>query len=317
VPLCAVKAVTDLVDGEHPTHEEFERHLHTASEALSESAIATVSPQNRYIGYPYTRAMNAVLEVDMGAAIILTTAGRARQLGIDRERWIFLRGGVDLNDIWHLSERADLYSSPAIARAWSALTARAGIPLDEVSRFDIYSCFPSAVEVACAALGLSPLDPRGVTLTGGLPFFGGPGNNYSLHAIAQMAQALRAAPGHGLVTANGLYLTKHSLGLYSTEPGAEVPEPIDSEPLQQRVEAGPRVIPAADPAGPATVETWTVCFDREGPRRGIVVARNAAGERIVANTRGEAAVFESLLAQDPIGHCGRVVVEDECNVFDL
>jgi len=36
-PLCAVKAVTDLVDGEHPTHEEFERHLHTASDALSET----------------------------------------------------------------------------------------------------------------------------------------------------------------------------------------------------------------------------------------------------------------------------------------
>lgn len=286
-------------------------------DALSETDIAAVTPKNRFVGYPYTRVMNAVLEVDMGAAVVLTTAGKARELGIDRERWVFLRGGVDLNDIWHVSERGDLHSSPAIALAWSALSEQAGIALDEVSRFDIYSCFPSAVEVACAALGLSPLDERGVTVTGGLPFFGGPGNNYSLHAIAQMADDLREGGGHGLVTANGLYLTKHSLGLYSTQPGAAVPAPIDSGPLQQRIEGGPRLAVAADAAGPATVETWTVEFTREGPRRGIVIARNGAGERVVANTREDEAVLEGLLAEDPIGRSARVVVEGDHNIIDF
>ncbi len=285
---------------------------------LSAEEIGTVARHNRYIGYPYTRAMNALLEVDMSAALVLTTAGRARELGIDPARWIYLRGGVDVNDIWYPIERHDLHSSPAIALAWQALTQHSGIKLDEISYFDIYSCFPAAVEVACAAIGLSPLDSRGVTVTGGLPFFGGPGNNYSLHAIAQTVEELRkAASGHALVTANGFYLTKHSLGLYSTEPVAEVSAPVDNSALQQRIDAGPRVVPASDPAGPATVETWTVAFDRNGPKRGIVMARNAAGERIVANTPDDQAGLERLLAEDPIGQTGQVRSNDGLNTFEL
>jgi acetyl-CoA C-acetyltransferase len=285
---------------------------------MSAEDIGTVAPRNRYIGYPYTRAMNAVLEVDMAAAVILTTAGRARELGIDASRWIYLRGGVDLNDIWYPSERADLHSSPAIRLGWEALSSGAGMALDALTHFDIYSCFPVAVEVACDAIGLSPLDPRGVTVTGGLPFFGGPGNNYSLHAIAQMVAELRdAGSGHGLVTANGLYLTKHSLGLYSTEPAGETPVPIDAAPLQAAVEAGPRVQPADDPAGDAVVETWTVGFGREGPQRGILVARNAAGERIIANAPDDTAALEALLTGNPIGQQGRIRREGERHIMEL
>ena len=287
-------------------------------EALSAGEIATVGPRNRYIGYPYTRAMNALLEVDMSAAVVMTTAGRARQLGIDPERWIYLRGGVDLNDIWYPSERRDLHSSPAIELAWQHLSKGSGLGIGDLSHFDIYSCFPSAVQIGCAALGLSPLDPRGVTVTGGLPFFGGPGNNYSLHAIAQMIDTLRAGSGGaGLVTAVGLYMTKHSLGLYATEPGEPLAAFIDSDPLQAAIESGPRVAVAADASGPATVETWTVAFDRNGPRQGILVARNADGERLVANTADDAASLEALLTEDPIGHSGRVRVEDGRNIIEL
>ena len=208
----------------------------------SADEISTVAQNNRYIGYPYTRAMNPILAVDMAAAVIMTTAGKARELGIDQSQWIYLRGGADVNDIWFVSERPTLHQSPAINLAWNAVSAHAGIALDEISRFDIYSCFPSAVQIACNEIGLSPLDPRGVTVTGGLPCFGGPGNNYSLHAIAEMVTTLRGAgAGHGLVTANGLYLTKHSLGLYSTEPPAQPWQDIDSGVLQQRIDAAPRL----------------------------------------------------------------------------
>ena len=104
----------------------------------------------------------------MAAAVVLTTAGRARALGIDQARWIYLRGGADVNDIWYPSERDNLHSSPAIGLAWRALSAAAGLDLDDLTHFDIYSCFPSAVQVACREIGLSPLDSREVTVTGGL-----------------------------------------------------------------------------------------------------------------------------------------------------
>lgn len=56
-------------------------------------------------------------------------------------------------------------------------------------------------------------------MTGGLPFFGGPGNNRSMRAIATMVSLLRARPGgYGLVTANGGLLSRHATGIYSTTP---------------------------------------------------------------------------------------------------
>ncbi|MFT4518217.1 MAG: acetyl-CoA C-acetyltransferase [Halioglobus sp.] len=280
--------------------------------------IRTVQKSNRYIGYPYTRAMNPILSVDMSAAVVMTTAGKAAELGIDPQRWVFLRGGADVNDIWYPSERPCLHDSPAIGKAWDALSQHCSVSLDEISRFDIYSCFPSAVKIACNEIGLSPLDPRGVTVTGGLPFFGGPGNNYSLHAIAQMVDTLRnKGEGHGLVTANGLYLTKHSLGLYSTEPPAKVWQDIDSAALQKNIDAAPRLPVASDATGTATIETFTVGFDRDGPKQGIVIARNTAGERIVANTLNDSQTLEQLLAEDPIGHTGKVRVADGIHTLEL
>ena len=125
-----------------------------------------------------------------------------------------------------------------------------------------------------------------MTVTGGLPYMGGPGNNYSLHAIAAMVSRLRSrGKGHGLVTANGLYLTKHSLGLYSTEPGEHEWQLPDTSGLQQQIDKLPTTTLADDPAGEVIVETFTVSFGRNGPESGIVFAKNSRGERILALTR--------------------------------
>ncbi len=287
-------------------------------DAYTAEEIATVARNNRYVGYPYTRRMNALLEVDMAAAIVMTTVGTARALGIPEEQWIYYRGGVDLHDIWYPSERPELHSSPAIKLGWETLTANSGLGLDDITHFDIYSCFPSAVEIGCHAIGLSPLDARNVTVTGGLPYFGGPGNNYSLHAIAQMTESLRSTPdGNGLVTANGLYLTKHSLGLYSKLPGDELPEAVTPAALQESIERGPRVKVANNPEGEAIVETYTVAFDRDGPRQGILVARNAAGERIIANSKNDPTTLEQLLETDPIGQRGRIHIDGDLSIMEL
>jgi len=269
--------------------------------------------------------MNPVIAVDMAASIVMTTVGKARELGIDSSQWIYLRGGVDVNDCWYVSERPSLHSerpslheSPAIRLAWQSLSEATGIDIASVTDFDIYSCFPSAVQVACNEIGLSVEDSRGVTVTGGLPYMGGPGNNYSLHGIAAMVSRLRSrGKGHGLVTANGLYLTKHSLGLYSTEPAENEWQMLDSTALQAQIDELPTVSLAENPAGPATVETFTVAFSRNGPKTGIVVARNNRGERILALTRTDADSLNQLLVEDPIGRIGHVIIENEINIFEF
>ena len=286
-------------------------------DGMSAEQIGTVEKSNRYVGYPYTRVMNAVLAVDMAAAVVMTTVGQARELGIDPDRWVYLCGGADVNDVWYPSERQDLHRSPAVELAWQTISQQTGVNIDAVDHFDIYSCFPSAVQVACREIGLDPLDARGVTVTGGLPFFGGPGNNYSLHAIAQMVERLRERGGRGLVTANGMYLTKHSMGLYAAEAPDTPFQPTDNAALQAQIDAAPLVPLAQDPAGPATVETYTVAFGREGPKKGIVIARNDAGERILANTAEDPELLAQMVAENPIGKRGTVTVHEGKNLIQF
>jgi acetyl-CoA C-acetyltransferase len=159
--------------------------------------IATVSASNRMVAFPYPKLMNAIIEVDQAAALLLTSAGVARELGVPRERWVFLLGGAEAHDHWLISDRVDYASSPAIRAAGRAALDAAGLGIDDIELLDLYSCFPSAVQIARNELGIADDDSRCLTVTGGLACFGGPGNAYSLHAIATMMDRLRDAPARG------------------------------------------------------------------------------------------------------------------------
>ena len=130
----------------------------------------------------------------------------------------------------------------------------------------------------CDGLGLPPDDLRGPTVTGGLPFFGGPGSNYSMHAIAETVQRARARPGsYGFVGANGGIMSKYSAGVYSTAPAPWRPD--DSGDLQAEIDARPAVAQATLADGWAAIETYTVTYGRDGARAGIVVGRLEDGAR--------------------------------------
>lgn len=278
--------------------------------------IATPAPDNKYIAHPYTRLMSANAFIDQGAAVIMTSVAKARALGIAPDRWVYLHGCADGHDHWHLTERRDLHSSPAMQRVFAQTFAMAGCSLADIGALDIYSCFASAVEVACEALGLAQDDPRGLTVTGGLPYFGGPGNNYVTHSIAEMVQRVRAQPGmKGLVTANGNYLTKHSAGIYSTEPPPRAFAPADPALLQAELDAIPHppLVDLAD--GPATVETYTVSHDGKGPVNAVVIGRLADGSRFIANTPADAGLWQAMQAEDFLGRRGRVSNDGRVNRF--
>ena len=265
--------------------------------ARSAEEIRTVTPDNRMIGFPYPKYMNSNLSTDQAAAVVLCSVEAARSLGIAEDRWVFPWAGADANDHWWVSERADLHSSPAIGACGRSVFGLAGRGVEDVAHVDLYSCFPSAVQIAAAELGLS-LD-RPLTVTGGLCFAGGPGNNYVTHSIASMADALRADPGTlGLVTALGWYVTKHSMGLYSTEPP---PEGFRRESPQAEVDALPRRGYTGDHDGPVTVESFTVMHERDGsPSLGIVACLLPDDRRAWGNVRDPGALT-ALMADDPIG----------------
>lgn len=269
-------------------------------EALSAEEISRPGPKNRMISAPYTKLMNSNNMVDQGAALILMSAEKATYLQIPQERWVFPYAGTDAHDTYEISHRAEFHGSPAIRIGGTRALELAGVEIDDIALVDVYSCFPSAVQVAANELGLALDDPqRPLTVTGGLTFAGGPWNNYVTHSIATMAERLTATPGAiGLITANGGYLTKHSFGIYGTRPPAGG---FRWEDVQSRVDAEPTRAAEVEWEGIGTVETWTTPFDREGaPEKAYLAVRTPANTRTLAvlHDRSEAA---ASVAEDIAG----------------
>ena len=188
--------------------------------ARTPDEIVTPTPANRMVSFPYPKLCTANMQVDQGAAFIVCSVAAARAAGVAEERWVFPLAGADGNDHWFISERPELHRSPAIRLAGAAALQQAGLDIDDIAFVDLYSCFPAVVQMAANELGLAIDDPdRPLTLTGGLTFGGGPGNNYTSHGIARAVGALRGAPGSAaLVTGLGWYATKHSIGVYASRP---------------------------------------------------------------------------------------------------
>ncbi|WP_369059391.1 acetyl-CoA acetyltransferase [Caulobacter sp. 73W] len=273
----------------------------------SAEELMTVTPANRLVGFPYPKYVNSILEVDQSAAVLIASVRKARELGVPEDRWVFLHGCADAADLWNLLDRQDYHSSPAIRLTGERALGMAGIDLADIDLFDIYSCFPSAVQIAAEELGLSINDPRGLTVTGGLPYFGGPGNNYAMHGIAEMMSRLRARPGaYGLCTANGWHLTKQSVGVYSTRPVEGAWKREDPKVIQAQVDALPHPPVVERPQGRAAIETYTVIHSREGYRMGIVIGRDEKGRRFVANTPEDEATLRGLEAVESVGRSGTV-----------
>jgi acetyl-CoA C-acetyltransferase len=275
---------------------------HAAAPAARTAAeLVTPTEANRLIADPYTRYVVAREKVNQGAAVLLMSVAAAQRLGVPPQRWVFLHGHADLRDRG-LLERADLSAGPASVLAARHALEVAGIGPADLSAIDLYSCFPAPVFNICEGLGLAPDDPRGLTVTGGLPFFGGAGNNYSMHAIAEIVTRARATPGsYGFVGANGGIMSKYSAGVYSSRPAGWRPD--GSAALQAGIDswAAPAAARYAD--GWAVIETCTVKHSRDGSRTGIVVGRlEADGRRFVARTDDrDSQAIDLLAAGEPIG----------------
>lgn len=280
--------------------------------------LATVTAENRLISFPYPKWMNARDSVNQGAAVIMTSVGKARELGVDPSKWVFLHGCGEASDKIMLTERVNYHTSPAMKLNSAKAFDMAGKSIDEMDFIDIYSCFPSAVEVACDALNLATDDNRGLTVTGGLPFFGGPGNNYSMHAIATMMPMLRASPAKfGLVSTNGGRLTKHATGIYSATPTQGKWARENPASYQAEIESAISPSFTEEPSGRGKIETYTVACNREGPVSGIVVGRLDNGTRFLANTSSGSDFLQRFMSMDQLGATGVVESRNGKNLFTL
>lgn len=263
--------------------------------------------------FPYTKFMNPVLDVNQAAAVILTDTDTARKLGIPCDQWVYIHGGAEATDKWFISERISYHASPIIRLTVESSLKAAGLVLSEIDFFDLYSCFPCAAIIAALEIGLPLHDLPALTITGGLSYFGGAGNNYTMYSIVHAVERLRRQPEeYGLVTGVGCYLTKYAVGIYS---GREPRKAWNRSPkniIQEQIDAMESPVLCQNPEGPATVETYTVLHDRpDGAPFPIIIARLDSGARCFATTKKNSDLALRMEQEEFIGYRGFVTPGDK------
>ena len=251
--------------------------------------ITTPSPENRKVAYPYTKRMCSNVFVDQSGTLLMTNEEIAEKLGINRKLWIYPMGGADLRNILNIIQRPQLHNSPAARKGSKLALEQAGLKLEEIDLFDIYSCFPSIVQIIRKEIGLSENDSRDLTVTGGLPYFGGPMSNYSMHSIITSVDLIRKNSSLKImVVANGGFNTKQSFGIYGKKPPVKLWDAREEEKIQKSILSKALPNPIEKANGQLTVESYTIIYDRVGiPEHVIVIGHLENNQRTVASVKGK------------------------------
>ena len=262
--------------------------------------LATPSPDNRPLAFPYNKWHSTQWTVNQAAALVICSVGAARRAGVPEDRWVFPRVGLESSHAVSVLCRGRIGEWPAMEVLGGTAAARIGRRLDEVDVVELYSCFPSAVRVQQRALGL-PLDGT-PTVTGGMAFAGGPFNNAVLQSVAAVVPRLRDDPGTlGAVTTVSGLLTKPGLGIWSARPDGRPPLLSD---LAYEVASVTDVVEAVETLdgyeGPGTVATCTVTYDGMDPVRVVAVCDTADGRRCVALSE-DPDLAAAICAQEFVG----------------
>lgn len=262
--------------------------------------IRDPGPRNRMLCFPYTRLHNSQWNVDQAAGLIFTSADRARQLGIPRDRWVFPLAVAEANAMLPLTNRKELHRSAGFRLAGEKALAQVGATATDLDHVELYSCFPAAVRIQQRELGLDPGAPT--TVTGGMSFAGGPLNNFVLQATAKMAAVLRDDPASlGMVNAVSGLMTKQGVSLWSTEPRGEG-FPYDDVSDETEACVG-RVEVVDDRPERARIVSYTVAFEAEAPSTAILLCERDDGRRVLVALRDQDLALELTRSEG----CGREV----------
>ena len=276
----------------------------------SAQEIAAVTGTNRMISYPYTKFMNAIMNVDQAAAVLVMSEERADALGISQDKRVYLIGSGEAYEKWFVSDRVNYHSAPGLKVALDNAFDEAGVSKGQIDIWDLYNCFPIAALLAKDALGLCASTVP--TITGGLPYFGGAGNNYSLHSICTMVEGIRKAPHKkGLVHSLSWYMSKYAVGIYSGVRPDKFERRNTDEYARNVDEQFPNVPVLERANGVFEIETYTVSMTRDGrPESAVIIARNERHQRLFAYNNQDMALLISMTTSEPIGKKARVQFDD-------
>jgi acetyl-CoA C-acetyltransferase len=260
---------------------------------------------NRMVSSPYSKNVMAFMDVDMAASLIIASDELADELGVPQEKRIYLRGWGYDKEHPYIAQRSELWHSAAMARASAQALHMAKLSIDDIKHLDIYSCFPSSLNFSRDALALGDNLKRPLTVTGGLPYFGGPGNNYTTHSIASMVDTLRQHHGeHGLISGVGMHMTHHVFAVYSSIPA----EPMPTLPAAHL----PAIKKLQDHAhGPAIILGYTVNYSPLA-NTALAVCELPNGDRCYARCT-DPDILKQMDAEEWVGKTVHLISENNIN----
>ena len=275
-------------------------------ESVSADEIRNVTAKNGMLAFPYTKRHSSQWNVNQAAAILVCSAAKAEQLGLENRGWIYPLVATQSKHVVCLAQQRQLHSHPGTVLCGERALTLAGLAVTDITAAELYSCFPSSIESFAQDLKLEDQCP--LTVTGAMPFAGGPFNSFNLQGVARMVEVLRAAEGSDLsrrrigliATLSGIF-GKQACALFSNAPNdagyrfeditatvseVDVPVPLNGNYI-----------------GPATIVGYTVVFVGENPSHGIAICDIPSGERTVATTE-DTALLDRMMREE---FCGRVI----------
>lgn len=283
-----------------------------------EAEILTISDNNRPIAFPYSKLMVANSSVNQGAAFLVASLAEARRLGMSDDRLIYVGMGAAAKEPASILNRDRYDGSVSMETSINRTLDLNHLTVDDFDMVELYSCFPCVPKMARRTLGW-PVD-KPATVFGGLTFGGGPIANYMSHAIVSMVEKLRAQGRYGFLFANGGFATDNHCIVLGSQPivAASFPQDFDyqSEAEEKR---GPVPQMIEDYTGPATIETYTIFYGRDGtPRSGVVVARTPDAQRSLVHVDVTDAAMIAFLTNgrtEPVGTKGKIINISEKGTF--
>ncbi|MFQ5503319.1 MAG: hypothetical protein ACE5F1_00810 [Planctomycetota bacterium] len=274
---------------------------------VSADEIRNPTAGNSMLAFPYTKRHCSQWNVNRAVAIIVCSAAKAEQLGLDGRSWIFPLAAAESKHVVPLARQRQLHSHPGTVLSGERAFALAGVSAEELTAVELYSCFPSAVQSFAQDLKLGDSCP--FTVTGAMPFAGGPFNHFSLEGVARMVEVLRSNEANeaserriGLVSNLSGIFGKQACALFSNFPNDRG---YGFEDVTAAAAEGDSPLSLnGGYAGSATVVGYTVVFDKEEVSHGIAICDTPDGERTVVKTDDKALLVRMTQRE----YCGRAVL---------
>lgn len=275
-------------------------------ESVSAEAIRNPSPKNALLAFPYTKCHSSQWNVNQAVAVLVCSEARAAQLGLERDEWIFPLAAAQSRHVVPLAQQRLLHTHPGTVLSGERALALAGVSVQDVDAAELYSCFPAAIQSFARDLKLTETCPW--TVTGAMPFAGGPYNSFSLEGVARMVEVLRGSEGNrrselriGLVSNLSGIFGKQACALFANVPNADG---YRYEDVTAAVAACDRPLPLdADYVGPATIVGYTVVCVGGIASHAIAICDTPGGRRTVVRSE-DRALFESMTREE---FCGREI----------